>query len=306
VLQIVIYLSIAILLGGTIYKTVKISRMPIHLRWDLYPIPHEKGKAHYGGSYYEESNWWTKPVHTSLSAEIMEISKEILGIKSLYRNNRKLWYFSYPFHIGLYLLTALLAFLFLSAISNLSGVVISANAPNIFGRAIYYTTIIVGVPGWILGLLGAAGLLIMRLSKSDYRRYSTKSDYFSLILLIALLASGLYAWFSVDRSFAILRDFTHSLLMAKSIGVLPAAVQLELILVAFFFTYLPFTHMTHFVGKFFTYHRVRWQDKPNIAGGKIESEVAHALDGKVGWQAKHMRHGKSWRDGAVGGENQTS
>ena len=160
--------------------------------------------------------------------------------------------------------------------------------------------------GWILGLFGTAGLLVMRLTKSDYSRYSTRSDYFNLILLVALTGCGLYAWFSVDRSFAFLRDFTQGLLVAKSIGILPATVQLELILAAIFFAYLPFTHMTHFVGKFFTYHRVRWQDEPNIGGGKIESNVAQALEGKVSWQSKHMKPGKSWRDGATGGENQPS
>ena len=31
------------------------SRMPIHVRWELYPVAHEAKKAHYGGSYMEET-----------------------------------------------------------------------------------------------------------------------------------------------------------------------------------------------------------------------------------------------------------
>ena len=42
---------------------------PLHCRWEIYPIPHEGARAKHGGSYMEESNWWTKepqgPAHGS-------------------------------------------------------------------------------------------------------------------------------------------------------------------------------------------------------------------------------------------------
>ena len=71
-------------------------------------------------------------------------------------------------------------------------------------------------------------------------------------------------------------------------------------MIAVFFIYLPFTHMTHFVGKFFTYHRVRWQDEPNIKGSKIEAAIINELGNRVSWQAKHIKPGKSWLEGAAG------
>ncbi len=40
--------------------------MPIHLRWELYPVPHEAGKAEYGGGYLEETSWWSKGVKSPL------------------------------------------------------------------------------------------------------------------------------------------------------------------------------------------------------------------------------------------------
>src|SRR5512137_269510 len=103
-IQYLIYFSVLVLVVGVTMKTIRIARMPIHIRWDLYPIPHEKGKEHYGGSYYEEIDWWSKPRNTSLFSEIKEMAREIFAIQSLYRNNRSLWYFSFPFHLGLYLL----------------------------------------------------------------------------------------------------------------------------------------------------------------------------------------------------------
>ena len=41
----------------------------MHVRWELYPVPHEAQKAHYGGSYLEESEWWKKPREVSLLGE---------------------------------------------------------------------------------------------------------------------------------------------------------------------------------------------------------------------------------------------
>ena len=66
------------------YRAVRIARLPIHLRWELYPIHHEKGKNHYSGSYLEEFEWWTKEREISKGAEIKEMLEEIILIKTLF------------------------------------------------------------------------------------------------------------------------------------------------------------------------------------------------------------------------------
>ena len=40
-------------------KLVKIARMPVHLRWELYPIASET-ESKYGVSYYEDLKQWRK------------------------------------------------------------------------------------------------------------------------------------------------------------------------------------------------------------------------------------------------------
>ena len=42
--------------------------------------------------------------------------------------------------------------------------------------------------------------------------------------------------------------------------------------------YIPFTHMSHFVGKYFTYHAVRWDDAANRRGGAIEQDHGDVPD----------------------------
>ena len=58
--------------------------------------------------------------------------------------------------------------------------------------------------------------------------------------------------------------------------------------------------MSHFFGKFFTYHRVLWDDEPNMRGGDIEERVRGILKLKVPWGAPHMMAGKSWEENAKG------
>ena len=58
---VVAYLGIVVFGIAVLARFVMWSRMPMHLRWELYPVAHEGGgRAKYGGSYLEESDWWTK------------------------------------------------------------------------------------------------------------------------------------------------------------------------------------------------------------------------------------------------------
>jgi nitrate reductase gamma subunit len=298
-IQIILYISILMLIIGVIVKAIRISRMPAHLRWDLYPIPHEKNKASYGGSYYEESNWWTKPREVSLTSEVKEMSKEIFAIQSLYRHNRSLWYFSFPFHIGLYLLTGFCGLLILGAIAQGLNVGVTALSYSILGRLIFYLTLFAGVVGWVLGIIGSLGLLLSRMIRAELRNYSTRGDYFNLLLLLALFLCGLLSWLTADKTFSLLRWFTAKFYIFKPTPELPVITSVQLYLAAAFFAYLPFTHMTHFVGKYFTYHKVRWQDEPSSRDGALETAINANLGEKQSWSAAHIKRGKSWFEAAT-------
>ena len=302
-IQIILYFSVAILVIGTALRALKISEMPVHLRWDLYPIPHEKGKEHYGGSYYEETDWWTKPRNVSVVSEIREMGREILAIQSLYRNNRGMWYFSFPLHIGLYFLTALAGLSFVGAICQERGALIVAQSGNLTGQVIFFSSLIIGGAGLILGAFGALGLLLSRIFRGELRRYSTRSDYFNLLLLLALFSSGIFAWLTVDKYFSALCGFIQQFMIFKPARNIPSPIAVQLYLTAIFFAYLPFTHMTHFVGKYFTYHKVRWQDEPNQKGSETEKAIIESLGNIQDWSAPHIKTGKTWAVAATETEN---
>jgi nitrate reductase gamma subunit len=294
-LQIAIYFAVVLFAVTVSAKVIRIARMPVHLRWDLYPIPHEGLRGKYGGSYYEEVNWWTKPRRFSLISDVKEVAREIIFIQSLFRHNRSLWFFSFPFHIGMYCIIGLGALLTLGAVWGVSGGAAGATSTGT-DRIANYVIVILGSMGWILGIFGAAGLFFSRLINPQLRTASLRGDYFNLLILLALFIAGLISHFAVDRSYSILQGFIGHLVRFQPADMLPASVKAELWLAVIVILYLPFTHMTHFIGKFFTYHRVRWEDHPNIRGGKIEKAVTRALGNRLTWEASHIKPGATWAD----------
>ncbi|MFH1435851.1 MAG: hypothetical protein ABIJ56_09065, partial [Pseudomonadota bacterium] len=193
-LQWITYFGVAFSIIMLVYRTVRIARLPVHLRWELYPIPHEKGKGHYGGSYMEEKEWWTRPRDVDKVAEIKEMAEEILFIKSLLRNNPGLWIFSFPFHLGLYLLVGFAGLMLLGAFLQVFDVAVSAKGG--FGSAVHYATLVCGIGGIFLTLMGALGLLLKRFFDYRLRSFSSPADYFNLLITIFVSGIMLVAWWA--------------------------------------------------------------------------------------------------------------
>jgi len=298
-LQILIYIALLFFVVVVVLKMIKIARMPLHLRWDLYPIPHEKGKGEYGGSYYEEINWWTKPKNFSLLSEIIEMAKEIIFIQSLFKNNKKLWIFSFPFHFGMYMLIILLGLLLLGSVLNLCGVQTTVSSTDVLGGTICKLIPVVGNIGFVLAIFGGAGLLLSRIFDTTLRRVSVISDYTNLLVLLAFFAVGFAAVLSVDSSYVLHRNFIQRMITFREIPNFNILLKAELWLFVVVLLYLPLTHMTHFVGKYFTYHKVRWEDEPNVRGSRIEAAVIESLGYKLSWSADHIKTGATWAEAAT-------
>ena len=65
------YLGLAVFILAVLKRIVAYKKNPMHLRWELYPVAHEGGgRAAYGGSYLENSDWWTKNREVSLFGEV--------------------------------------------------------------------------------------------------------------------------------------------------------------------------------------------------------------------------------------------
>jgi nitrate reductase gamma subunit len=293
IIQMVTYVSVVVAMIAMIAKAMRYINAPEHFRWELYPVPHEKGRAEYGGSYLEELDWWTKPRHSDMFKELKEMMAEIFFLKGVFHHNKRVWTSSFPFHLGMYLCIGWLGLLLIGAILNLAGMTIAAEATPL-GLLIHYLTIVSGYVGLIISGLGAIGLIIWRASDPRQKAYNSPAEYINLVFFVIVAAFSLIAQFTADPSFSSLRAYVGSLITFSAPVGLPSLQEIEIVLVSLLIMYIPLTRMSHFVAKYFLYHSIRWNDEPNPKGSAIEKHIAELLQQKVGWKASHISTGKSW------------
>lgn len=294
----VAYLGIAVFSVAVLARIVMWSKLPLHLRWELYPIPHEAKRAHYGGSYLEEVDWWQKPREVSLWNELRAMIPEILFLVALKEHNPKLWRSSFPFHFGLYLLIGCSFLMMGSGVLNTWWPLAISGS---LGTILHHVITACGICGLLLGLFGALGLLHRRLVAEELKDFTTSSDIFNLVFFVLVFGFALITIIFVDRDLSRAKLFVQNLIFFRltdfqGSGLESTLPTLAAILLALLVGYIPLTHMSHFIGKYFAYHAIRWNDTPNLKGGEQEAVIQELLDRKVSWAAPHIQGdaSKSW------------
>ncbi len=285
---------LAVLLFVTVasYKIARLARLPLGLRWEVYPVPGETGeKRAYGGSYMEELDWTKQPRSGQLLPEWVEIGKEVFTLKRVREHNRYgIWPLSLAMHYGLYLYFVWLALLALDSLINL---------PALAG-----VITIVGLVSFLLGLCGSLALILRRATCPDLRHYTAPLDYFNLAFIAAFFALGLVSWLAAS-SFV-----SHQTYIGSALRFQPAAVPLPTLAAFFvfelFMIYMPFTKLLHYFAKYLTFHHALWDDRFSSKGSPFDRRVKEQLTFPVSWSGPHIVPGKTWLEevqlAAAGGE----
>ncbi|MGA3015995.1 MAG: hypothetical protein ABSF62_02670 [Bryobacteraceae bacterium] len=237
------YLAGAVFLAGSAFRAVKYARTPVPLRWELYPIP------------------------PGAAGQIRYTLAEVLLLRGVWQNNRKLWFRTYPFHMGIYLCAV-------SVASLVSGV--------------EWFTEAAALAGLVLLLAGSCALLAARLFDPALKPYTSPADLFNLGWFAAAAGVPLAAFALEGAAPAAVWRAVFKFHPAPPLA--GAGVALAALLAA----YIPFTHMAHFVAKYFAYHKVRWDDHK-------EPAVAAQLLYTPHWSAPHVGADgkKTWADVAM-------
>ncbi|MFC1939339.1 respiratory nitrate reductase subunit gamma [Chloroflexota bacterium] len=293
--QIATYVSYVFVVIAYAVKVRKYFSLPKNLRWEIYPVGTEAGqKSKYGGSYFEDLEFWTKPVNKSQAKGIWEMAKKYLTMWGYFRRVRSYWFALYPWHIGFYLIVLFHGLALLGAIliktANLD---IAGTSANSGGQILYYATIAVALGSFILGTIGSVGLLIKRIVDRSLRDYASPQNYFNYVFFLIVFVSGLVSYAVADSTFTGYREFWVGLISLKGVAVHPAEF-VHIMLFSVFLIYLPYTRSTHYITKILAYFKVRWDDKPNFGSPEKDEKLAEALNWQVGWAAPHIQTGQSW------------
>lgn len=277
-----IYAGLFIFLAGCLRRILAYTRTPLHLRWELYPLPHEHPyRAAYGGSYFETQQWWRQPQAADRGGEWRVMIEEIFFLKSLRQCNRLLWLPSFLFHCGLYL--AIVA----GCCAALSGLPVGPGLAALSGAMALAATVTL-LAAAILIAVGASLLLLRRITDPALKNSTHAGDIFNLILFIATSSLLIGGYLLRAPGTASLGELTRAMVhFDRGIKIGPA-FGAGLILASMLLAYIPFTHMAHFIAKYFTWHAVRWDDRRNEAGSEIEKKVTALLGGKPTWSAPHV------------------
>lgn len=293
---IAVYAGLLIFLLGCLRRIYQYVRIPLHLRWELYPVPHEQpSRARHGGSYFETQGWWRNPQSAHRCGEWRAMFEEIVFLKSLRRFNPRLWIASFLFHFGIYMAIGSAA---LAVLSTLPGMLAPGPATTRLAAALapIYGLLALSAAAWIL--CGACLLLIRRISDPALKNYTRPGDIFNLVFFIVtfvLLAAG---YLLRPSHAAPLAEVARGLFHFDRGVHIGAVFGAGLILASALAAYIPFTHMAHFIAKYFTWHAVRWDDRRNERGSSIETTVAAYLSFKPTWAALHMAANgeRSWAE----------
>ena len=270
---------------------------PFHVRWELYAVPHEGKKAAYGGSFMEEGNWWTKPRHVDHMGDMKALLKEVLCLHATFEHNLPLWFRTYPFHFGIYLLIGGVFMTLITAIAQIGGLPASNGFIVFLGNVVN----VVSVLG-MLGIVGGGvGLIHRRVTDSGLKKYTTNEHYLNLGVFILYALVGLGVWATNPSFFELSRLFMVNLLTFKFAALPSTGFALHLLIGFALMVWIPMTHMGHILMKYFTYHDIRWGDTPTNYCPKIQKEIGEVLHYPVSWSAQHItgEGQKTWLDVAT-------
>ncbi len=289
ILTLFCWVSLIAFIGFSLKKAMYYANMPQHGRQDLYPIPLESDeKMHYGGSYMEEDKWYEKERHHNLKGEIIDMLVEMLFIKKLFVNQNNFWWLSYSLHLGMY-----------AAIAWSVLLVVGAWLPaGALATIVYFLVTVAGLVAGVLMTVGAIGLLYKRLCVREYKIYTTPQEVFNLVALLAVGLTGLLTWFTTGMSFEYGYSIVKAMFTFKPLGAMftngvPAMLVIHILLLGFISFYIPLSKLSHYVGKFFTFHKVIWDNEPNMPGSKIEANILAAQQkpkdpNALKWAAPHI------------------
>jgi len=273
----IFYGSIVFCIIALIVRMVKYARAPLHVRWEFYRT----------SSTYELVDWWTKP-HTSLGEKLKSVALDIFLLREYFRRNRGFWYWLYTFHIGLYLLVIWHLWIFIVP------VVTKVDSNSI-------VSVVWGHVATFLVFIGAAGILIRRLTDKELKAHYSPLHYFKWLFILITLGGGFYAvqvYFggNMTEVFSYVRGQLAFELEHKLNP--PVVTALHVLFVSPWLIYLPLGHVMQIFFRYF--HELRWDHVPNTRGSSIERKVQKLLGQTVTWSAPHIQTGSKWGEVALG------
>lgn len=290
-LAILTYFSHLFLMGVYAVRLTRYLRLPTHLRWELYPVIHEEKE----GSYLQERDWWLKPRKTRRLKGFFVLLKDYFTFSDYARTTFFYWLGVFPWHLGFILTMFFELVSFVSAIQMLGGLLISKDSAHLTGKILYYLAVYIGAASFVMGIFGSILIFINRILDKGLREYSIPMNFIVYFLTFVFFTTGFYSWYFTDPDLEEYRLFWVGLLSFEfqHVGTWTA---IHIIAYDLFLLFLPYTRWLHYITRFFAFFFIRWDDKPNLPGSRLERKLMRLMESPVAWSAPHIEGGKKWHE----------
>lgn len=218
------YIVLIVFLGGMIHRMLFWAHVPVPFKLTVFPSPDTTGGA------------------------VLDLAKEAVGFRSLWRVKKSLWFGAWLFHIALALVL----------IGHFVGITFLGHQFTLFGATPEQSerlSILFGTYAGAALLIGLVFLTIRRLASPTMRFISNFADYLVLVLLLGIIGSGMYMRFFNEVPYGAVRDYLAGLFTFRP--VLPPdnpAFLFHFTLVELLLLYFPSSKLMHACGLFFS----RW------------------------------------------------
>lgn len=171
---------------------------------------------------------------------------EALFFPSLFKGDKVLWSMSWVFHV-------MLAFVFLGHVRVFTGSIDRMLfAIGVSQAGVHWMSSTLGGAAGIVMLATGVALFIRRITMARVREISNFSDFFALLLVLAIIVTGDLMRFGAEFDLVQTRMWMASLLTFSPKVPMNPMFLVHALLGQILFMYIPFSKVLHFGGIFFT------------------------------------------------------
>lgn len=185
------------------------------------------------------------PAPTDGLGRVTNIGTEMVLFKSLYNNNKSLWFWAWMFHVALAMII----------IGHAVGIYFQMHQFTLIGlsaKASEATSAFFGTIAGIIAVVTLVWLFYRRISDPMVKQLSDPRDYFDLILIFAVVFTGNHLRFAGGFNMEVLEAIRTY--MGNLLTFSPTPIPNNGVFVAHFFfvqlllIYFPFSKLMHLVG----------------------------------------------------------
>ena len=218
------YVVLVVFMVGIIRRLAGWLHIPVPFKLTVFPSPGTTGGA------------------------VLDLCKETIGLRSLWRGHKGLWFAAWLFHLAL-------AFVL---VGHFFGILFLGRQFVMFGVTPAQSEQLSVLGGTYAGLGLTLGLLLLTLRRvglAKLRFISTPGDYLVLVILAGIIGSGMYMRFFTDVTYLEVYRYLGGLLTFHPVPP-PAqgAFLVHFTLVELLLIYFPYSKLLHACGLFLS----RW------------------------------------------------